>query len=305
MTAKPDLKIAVIGDVHDLWEAEDEAALKSLEIDLVLFVGDFGNESVEIVRRIAALDLPKAAITGNHDAWYNATDWGISRCPYDRNTEDRVQQQLDLLGAAHVGFGKLDFPDLGVSVVGSRPFSWGGSGWKNGRFYRERFGINSFEESVNQIVNAANQTQSDTVIFIGHNGPTGLGDQAEDPCGKDWQPIGGDHGDPDFELAISKTRQLGKTIPLVTFGHMHHSLRHTKQQLRRAIHVNQETVYLNAARVPRIIQDDNGQKLRNFSIATLQHGTISRVSLLWLNPAFEPVSQELLYEAPAIAAIAD
>lgn len=302
MTAKPEIKIAIIGDVHDLWEPEDEAALRALDVDLVLFVGDFGNESVEIVRRIANLDMPKAAITGNHDSWYTATDWGRSRCPYDRKTEDWVQQQLDLLGPAHVGFGKLDFSDLGLSVVGSRPFSWGGSTWKNGRFYQERFGVDSFEESVNQIVNAVESAASDTIIFIGHNGPTGMGAAPEDPCGKDWQPIGGDHGDPDFEAAISKTRQLGKTIPLVTFGHMHHSLRHTKQQLRRAIHLDQETVYLNAARVPRIIEVD-GEKLRNFSIVTLSDGTVRDIALLWLNSAFEVASQEHLYQIPSVAAI--
>ena len=70
------IKIAVVGDVHDLWEAEDNAALKDLHVDLVLFVGDFGNESVEVVKEIAALDLPYAAIMGNHDAWYSASDWG-------------------------------------------------------------------------------------------------------------------------------------------------------------------------------------------------------------------------------------
>ncbi|NER07180.1 MAG: TIGR04168 family protein, partial [Okeania sp. SIO3C4] len=42
-------KIAIVGDVHDQWEPEDEIALKYLGIDLVLFVGDFGNEAVEVV----------------------------------------------------------------------------------------------------------------------------------------------------------------------------------------------------------------------------------------------------------------
>ncbi|MDJ0703055.1 MAG: metallophosphoesterase, partial [Leptolyngbyaceae cyanobacterium MO_188.B28] len=62
------IKIAVVGDVHDQWEPEDALALKHLKVDLVLFVGDFGNEAVDIVREIAALDIPKAVILGNHDA---------------------------------------------------------------------------------------------------------------------------------------------------------------------------------------------------------------------------------------------
>ena len=69
-------RIAVVGDIHDQWEADDGIALQQLGVDLVLVVGDFGNESVEVGRAISALDIPKAAILGNHDAWYTATDWG-------------------------------------------------------------------------------------------------------------------------------------------------------------------------------------------------------------------------------------
>jgi uncharacterized protein (TIGR04168 family) len=301
MVASQRIKIAVIGDIHDLWDYEDEAALQALGVDLVLLVGDFGNESVEVVRAISQLSLPKAAIFGNHDAWYNATDWGIKQCPYDRRQEDRLQQQIDLLGDSHVGYGKLDFPKLNLSVVGSRPFSWGGSTWKNEKFYRDRCGVNSFEESVDRMVAVAHSTACKTVIFIGHNGPTGLGKLPEDPCGKDWQPIGGDHGDPDFEQAIAQVHQSGKTIPLVAFGHMHHTLRHTKQQLRRTIHTTPEgTVYLNAARVPRIVQNQ-GNRLRNFSVVTLESGIVSQASLIWMDQNLKIDSETVLYSVPTMA----
>lgn len=300
---KNSLTIAVVGDVHDCWEADDGVALKHLGVDLVLLVGDFGNESVEVVRAIAALDIPKAAIFGNHDAWYSATEWGRKKCPYDRQKEDRVQQQLDLLGAAHVGYSKLDLPNLGLTIVGGRPFSWGGSSWKNQQFYQERYGVGSFEESTAKIVAAAQTATEDALIFIGHCGPTGLGDKAEDPCGKDWQPIGGDYGDPDLEQAIAQTRS-SKTIPLVTFGHMHHKLRHTKTQLRKMIHTNPEgTVYLNAASVPRIMEQQ-GDRLRNFSLVSLQSGTVSQVSLTWLNQNFNIHSEQILYQKHPIAQLA-
>ncbi|HTL90455.1 MAG TPA: TIGR04168 family protein [Leptolyngbya sp.] len=296
------VRLAVIGDIHDRWEEEDAAALEFLGVDLALFVGDFGNESVNIVKLIAALQTPKAAILGNHDAWYSATDWGRSKCPYDRTKEDRVQQQLDLLGEAHVGYSKLDFPDLDLTVVGGRPFSWGGSSWKNDRFYRERYGVHSWDESADRILNAVEQAKSNTIIFIGHNGMKGMGNQPEDPCGKDWQPIGGDHGDPDFTSAITQTRQRGKSVPLVAFGHMHHSLRHTKTELRRPIHVDAAgTVHLNAARVPRIIEQ-GGDRLRNFSIVALEHGIVTKISLIWLNQNFDTVSEEILYQVHDVAA---
>ncbi len=292
------VKIAVVGDIHDLWEAEDAIALEYLDVDLVLFVGDFGNESVDVVHRIASVNLPKAAIMGNHDAWYTASDWGRKRCPYDRDKEDWVQQQLDLLGEAHVGYHYLDFPQFQFSVVGSRPFSWGGETWKNQEFYEERYGISNFEESAERIVAAVENTAYETVIFIGHNGPTGLGDGAEDPCGRDWRPLGGDFGDRDFAEAIAQAQALGKKIPLVTFGHMHHSLRHTKEQLRTALVTTPEgTVYLNSASVPRIIQKPD-DRLRNFSLVSLKAGLVSQVSLVWVGKDYTVVSEKLLYQRP-------
>jgi uncharacterized protein (TIGR04168 family) len=291
------VKIAVVGDVHDQWEEEDGIALKHLGVDLVLFVGDFGNESVDVVKAIARIDIPKAAVMGNHDAWYSATDWGRKKCPYDRTKEDWVQQQLDLLGETHVGYSKLDFPDLNLSVVGSRPFSWGGPQWKYNDFYEQRYGVTSFAESSDRIVAAANSAAYETIIFIGHNGPVGLGDRPEDPCGKDWEPKGGDFGDPDFSEAIARTRTAGKSIPLVTFGHMHHSLRFTKKMLRKSVLATENTIYLNAASVPRIVKN-NSDKLRNFSIVTLEAGVVSQVSLLWVGKDFTVASEEILYEQP-------
>lgn len=292
---KEQIKIAVVGDIHDQWEEQDNLTLKQLGIDLVLFVGDFGNESVGIVRRIASLDLPKAAIMGNHDAWYTATSWGRKQCPYNHDKEDWVQEQLNLLGDAQVGYGKLDFPEFKLSVVGSRPFSWGGSDWKNKTFLQTRYGVNDFVESTAKIVAQVKETAFDTLIFLGHNGPFGLGVQPEDICGRDWQPLGGDHGDPDFECAIVQAKKIGKKIPLVTFGHMHHRLRHTQTRLRTPIQTSSEnTIYLNAALVPRIIEQ-NRQRLRNFSIVTLEQGNVTQASLVWVNQDYQIVSQNLLY----------
>ena len=291
------IKIAIAGDIHDRWETADEVALQHLGVDLVLFVGDFGNESVQIVQKIAAVKLPKAAVFGNHDAWYSASDWGKQKCPYDRQKEDRVQDQIDLLGETHVGYGKLDFPELKLTVVGGRPFSWGGEVWKNAEFYKQRFGVASFAESTAKIVAAAEKAAYETVIFLGHTGPLGLGSNADDICGKDWQPLGGDYGDPDLTEAIALTRKLGKTIPLVTFGHMHHDLRYTKQHLRKTFVMSPEgTMYLNAARVPRIVKTPQGDELRNFSLVHLQAGVITQASLIWMGKDFTVVSEEIIYQ---------
>ena len=291
------ITIAVVGDVHNLWDETDELALKHLGVDLVLFVGDFGNESLEIVSKIARVQLPKAVIMGNHDAWYTASAWGRKRAPYDRTKEDRVQQQLDLLGEAHVGFGKLDFPQFNLSVVGGRPFSWGGSNWRNQDFYRRRFGVNSFAESTARIVEAAQNATGDRLIFIGHSGPFGLGDRPEDICGRDWKPSGGDYGDPDLAEAIAQVRKLGKAIPLVTFGHMHDRLKVRSDRRRTMVCDDRETVYLNGAFTPRIIEERSKLR-RNFSLVSLENGLVSQIALVWLDSSFQIVSNETLYTKP-------
>lgn len=296
---KNQLLIAAIGDVHDRWEEQDNLALEYLGVDLALFVGDFGNEAVEIVRTVANLKLPKAVILGNHDAWYTASPWGQKNAPYDLAKEDRVRQQLDILGSAHIGYGKLDFPDYDLSVVGGRPFSWGGSEWKNNDFYSERYKVNSFAESTTKIFSAVENTPYDNLILMGHNGPWGLGDRPEDICGRDWGDLGGDHGDPDLAEAIEKTLNYGKSIPLVIFGHMHHSLRHRRDRLRTIvntkIHRKQEiTVYFNAASVPRI-KKTASDLIRNFSLVTMQNNCVTNITLTWLDNNFEIASEEILY----------
>lgn len=51
----PRVSVAVVGDCHGLWGPADAAALQALQADAVLFVGDIGNEDVELVQQIAAL----------------------------------------------------------------------------------------------------------------------------------------------------------------------------------------------------------------------------------------------------------
>ena len=300
---KKPITIAVVGDVHEQWEEADNSALEGLGVDLVLFVGDFGNESVPIVRKISQLSVPKAVIMGNHDAWYTASGWGRKKCPYDRSKEDWLQDQLDILGDLHVGYSKLDFPQFNLSVVGSRPYSWGGPEWKNKGFLSDRYQVSSFKDSTEKIMSAVQETSEQNVIFLGHNGPAGLGRDPEDICGKDWQPIGGDHGDPALSQAIAQSYDFGKKIPLVTFGHMHHRLRHTRSRLRTRVVTNAEqTVFLNAACVPRVIEE-NGHKLRNFSLVSLDNNTVTDIASVWVDAQGAIATKESLYQEPVLSSI--
>ncbi len=290
------VRIAVVGDIHNQWDQEDEAALLTLKVDLALFVGDFGNEAVDIVEQVARLPIPSAVALGNHDAWHSATPWGRKKCPYDRSREDRVQQQLDALGANHVGYSKREILEQQLSIVGGRPFSWGGPDWKYADFYSERFGVSSMQDSSARIVEAVQQTQHETLIFLSHNGPLGLGAQPEAPCGRDWQPIGGDYGDPDLQSAIQTAKALGKHVPLVAFGHMHHNLRHRKDCLRKRVHLDSDgTLYLNAACVPRVAEL-NSVRYSNFSVVQLTDGQVAQVHSVWVSAQGMIAQTEQLFE---------
>ena len=152
-------------------------------------------------------------------------------------------------------------------------------------------------------MSAVQETSEQNVIFLGHNGPAGLGRDPEDICGKDWQPIGGDHGDPDFSQAIAQSYDFGKKIPLVTFGHMHHRLRHTRSRLRTRVVTNAEqTVFLNAACVPRVIEE-NGHKLRNFSLVSLDNNTVTDIASVWVDAQGAIATKESLYQEPVLSSI--
>jgi len=273
--------IALVGDIHGYWQTDFEAkALQTLGVDLVLLVGDFGNEDVALTRSIASLDFPKAIILGNHDSWYTATPWGKKKSPYPPS-EDRVQMQLDILGKTHVGYAVLDFPEFDISVVGARPFSWGGSDWKEGDFYARYYGVGSMAESSERISGAIDRAQCGRIIMIGHNGPYGLGAQPSDPCGKDWQIGGGDHGDPDFATALAYGYAQGKSIPLVAFGHMHHQLKCSPLPRRSIVWNAQATVFVNGAIVPRIISQDDAQR-RCFTLIHLGQKQVEKVQVVWV-----------------------
>lgn len=270
-------RIVVVGDIHEDWEQEhDLKALKCLNPDLVLFTGDFGNENVELVRGIAAgVDTPKAAILGNHDSWTTSK--------FTSKVKDGVQLQLESFGEQHVGYSRLHFPALKLSVVGGRPFSCGGDQLFRKKLVTKRYGVHNMEESARKIHQAALDTPEDhSIIVLAHNGPTGLGSNQDDICGKDWDNEGGDHGDPDLAQAISLIKETNKNrIPLVVFGHMHKQLENGCNRKMLAIGGN-KTLYLNAAIVPRVKHPSFGGSSRAFTVVDFWDGEVSKVAETWV-----------------------
>lgn len=66
--ADNETRLVIVGDVHGMWSDADNVAAAALDPDLVIFVGDVGNEDVELVKEIAQAPYPKAVLLGNHDA---------------------------------------------------------------------------------------------------------------------------------------------------------------------------------------------------------------------------------------------
>ncbi|KAK6783540.1 hypothetical protein RDI58_016994 [Solanum bulbocastanum] len=282
-------RIVVVGDVHDDWNLEeDRKALQLLKPDLVLFTGDFGNENVDLVRSIADLEITKAVILGNHDAWNTQKFSGNVCCSICRE-KDAVQLQLECLGDEHVGYRRMDLPMLKLSIVGGRPFSCGGRPLFRKQLLKARYGVRDMDGSAERILQAAMGTPEDhSIIFLAHNGPTGLGANVDDICGRDWFIDGGDHGDPDLSQALAKLKEASPySVPLVIFGHMHKQLA-SGNGLRKMIVVGHDNIiYLNGAIVPRVrppaLTAESEGTSRAFTIAEISNGRVEKIAETWIS----------------------
>ena len=219
------LRLAVVGDTHEQYEDDDNAALIGLAPDAVLFVGDFGNEDVNVVGIISKLQdsLPCASIFGNHDVAYLSKLYRNRKLPRDAwappDEEDTdpnsscsasartlrprlglgkqysaVHEMHALLERSNVAWGRRDFDDLSLSVAGGRPFSSGGGDLLAHKktFYEDLFkGYDGIEFSARTIArNIRDAPDGFANVVLAHNGPTGLGEGASDIVGRDWQPRG-------------------------------------------------------------------------------------------------------------------
>ncbi|KAL3744212.1 hypothetical protein ACJRO7_013465 [Eucalyptus globulus] len=293
--AAPSVRIAVVGDVHDQWDLEEDTkALRFLKPDLVLFTGDFGDENVELVRSVAKLEFVKAIILGNHDSWFTQQ--------FSGKKKDSVQLQLECLGAEHVAYQRLDYSQLKLSVVGGRPFSCGGEKLFRKKLLSSGFGVEDMDQSAQRIYKAAMGAPEDhLVILLAHNGPTGLGSNIDDICGKDWVFGGGDHGDPDLTKAISELKENAKfCLPLVIFGHMHKELAYGNG-LRKMIVVGDDgIIYLNGAIIPRVrsltseltgntsLNSDEAPRsdagsMRAYTTVDISDGRVTKIAECWVS----------------------
>ena len=263
-----------IGDIHRCWREVDSVYLERTKPDLALFVGDLGDEDVEMVRRIADLAVNKAVILGNHDAWQSFAK---------KEVTEKLNDSLDALGSDHIAYAVREVPEAGISVVGARPFSWGGQSLRSPELYHEIYGVRTMRQSAAAIVDAARNAQHRDLVILAHNGPLGLGSQTNDIYGKDFGKPGGDWGDYDLALALQRIEGFGLRVRAVIAGHMHHRLLHPRGAERRRFVKRGDTVFLNCAVVPRVERSQDGEELSYFVRTTWSEGECLSMEEVWVD----------------------
>ncbi len=258
--------IGIVGDVHRQFDQHDVTQCNQSDYDLLLFTGDLANywhyEGLVVARQMARLQKPALIVPGNHDTLTapqllaEIKQWPRLRRWLAWGQPRRLRQWQRALGNVKVG-GYSVHPVPGredVDVVAARPFAMGGSVLHCRPQLQRQFGISTMAESAARLCRLVDEAPSQRLIFLAHNGPTGLGSSRDAMWGNDFWPEAGDFGDSDLRQAIDFAQQQGKTVLAVVAGHMHHHVKGGGQRpwqlVRDGIH------YINAARVPRIFVVD-------------------------------------------------
>mmetsp|Transcript_10570 Transcript_10570/g.28140 ORF Transcript_10570/g.28140 Transcript_10570/m.28140 type:complete len:388 (+) Transcript_10570:240-1403(+) len=301
------LRLVCVGDVHGQWTEDDARCLAQLCPDAVLFVGDFGNEAVDVVRQICALREKHrvALVFGNHDAFYSASRHGQRKCPYERSKEDRVLHQLELAQAVNASYTSIPLQHPADSpaplvAVGGRPFSHGGPQWRHQEFFRHYLQVTSIEHSARLLIRALDEVDTHSaIVLLAHNGPSGLGEEASSICGKDFgDNPGGDFGDTDLRAALNHAREVGRRVPLVVFGHMHRKLARGAGE-RTMVIQEHDTVMLNTAVVPRVVTSAAHGTMHHFSVVTMRNEHVGAVHEVWLSPSGRSREILTMYHNPS------
>ncbi len=268
------VEILVLGDLHGQFDTVDQRFLEARHPLLSLFVGDLGDEDPEMVAKVLKTRIPTFGLLGNHDAWRSFRE--------DRVTP-ALESCLSQLGNRHLAYRRIDLPSLDISIIGARPFSWGGPKLRSKPVYKALYGIDSMQDSAEKIVEAARGAPGKRIWILAHNGPQGLSKKSTDIFGKDFGSPGGDWGDADLRLAMDLLEEEGFEIPLLIAGHMHHRCQKPRGALRKKTARMFDTLVLNTARVPRIFQEPRRRQMTHhcFSIHANAKGVTGISELLY------------------------
>ena len=282
--------IGVIGDVHLFWDDEDVVFFNGCGYDLLLFVGDLAAytqvRGQRVARSLRALRTPAMCIPGNHDGLH-ALQLGAEIAPRAHRFRDafcqgqarRCRSLDEALGDVElVAYTQRRVAPAGVplNIVVCRPHSIGGRRLACLRYLDEAYGVDSMESSIARLKSLVDACDDAPILFLAHNGPSGLGDRADSIWGCDFRRKEEDWGDRDLEEAVRYANSNGRKVLATVAGHMH---RKTKSGKRRPAQIEKDGVlYVNAAEVPRH-RTTNGVKTRHHVKLTVTAGGVTAEDL--------------------------
>ncbi len=286
MSADPEIRIGVIGDLHSFWDERDVSYFDGTNYHLLYFTGDLGggtvSSSLRMARVMARLNKHALVMPGNNDtgdidelsAELNHRQ-GIRKLTAIRTgaAADLMQQptQVRLCGYS---LHRLCHDALDVTLLAARPHSLGGPELSFPDYMRATYGVASLSDSSERLKQLVRDAPSRDLVFFAHNGPKGLGADPNDMWGCDFKADGGDWGDQDLTDAIDYARACGKRVLAVVAGHMHLGTRCGRE--RPWLSQRDGITYVNAARVPRIFADGSGEWRHHVALTVGAHGVAVR-----------------------------
>ncbi|MET0384646.1 MAG: hypothetical protein ABW321_01745 [Polyangiales bacterium] len=284
--------IAVIGDLHSAWEVEDIGFFNRAAYPAVLVTGDLGRSRSQDGRRVARSLmhlLPEVLVMpGNNDVEeypHIGAELTYRRARADLLAdallnEFDVRPHPQLARLCGYSLHPLSLGTLDVTIIAARPFSMGGPDLAFADALARNYGVRTMAESITRLKSLVDAVTTEHVVFLAHNGPTGLGGSPDDIWGRDFPPDAGDWGDPDLRVAIDYAHACGRRILAVVAGHMHWTLSTRGVTTRRWQLRDGDTLYLNAARVPRIFQQLGGAVRQHIALRLTPHGASAEERLI-------------------------
>jgi len=272
-----EFRLGVVGDLHTHWDDIDVHQFDQSAYDLLFFTGDLGggtpDSTIRVARKISKLRKPALVMPGNNDTVDTAElaaelthRAGIATLSGMRTKSgDREAPQADIQICGYGAHRYRAGDDLDVTFVTGRPHSMGGPDLSFPDYMLESYGIRNMQESQQRLMSVVEDTKSEQLIFLSHNGPNGLGGGPLDIWGADFKADGGDWGDPDLTAAIDYAVAKQKQVLAVIAGHMHVKTKSGVDRTWRASAAGIE--YVNAARVPRIFSGDDDVHRHHLSVS--------------------------------------
>ena len=290
--AEPEVRIGLVGDMHGAFDPVDAEQLDARGYERILFVGDLGPGTLEgdrkVARAIARLRTPVMVMPGNNDCEHAPVlraELGHQRGLTTLLRQSGAGHRSALLGASgdvtFCGYGVhvVRVGEAGVTIVSGRPYAMGGSELSFPEALAERHGVSSLDASRDRLVACVDAAETEAILFLAHNGPTGLGAEPGSMWGNDFEEAGGDHGDSDLRDAIDHALAKGRRVLGVIAGHMHSPIRSGGE---RPWHDRRDGVlYLNPACVPRIVSDARGVRRHHVALRLTERRLDAEA--LWLD----------------------